>query len=219
MILHEYCCKACTDLMFQQCALYVSAALEQSATLNLYVRSGDWSRAATSSEEIGTNATAPSPSSQEPEPAATAGEQLDGGGSGVRKFGKGLPKGIGAGGMLDKAKKKAEQAAERAKKEAEKAAVGAAAGATAVAARASGKLRATSCFSDEQRCALGPLQAHHRYCAASGPGGTDGMRGVLKKDYTPSFESAIGGSVRCLFQFTAVPTSGFTSRHVCVAGG
>ena len=186
---------------------------------NMYVRSGDWSKATstTSSGETGALATASSsaPQEQELEPAATAGEQLDGGGSAVRKFGKGLPKGIGAGGMLDKAKKKAEQAAFLAKKEAEKAAIGAAAGATAVAARASGKHALLCMFAMSNHARFGLLYWKLIvHVAASGPG-SDGKLGVLKKDYTPSFDSAIGGSVGCLFQFTAGPTAGFTSRHVC----
>jgi hypothetical protein len=108
------------------------------AVINMHVRSGDWG-AVTSGE--GDSNAAPAP--QEPEPTADADDHADGQGSSVRKFGKNLPKGIGTGGMRDKAKQAkaaAREAAERAKKEAEKAAAGAAAGATAVAARASGEM-------------------------------------------------------------------------------
>eukprot|EP01043_Picozoa_sp_COSAG02_P012725 COSAG02_NODE_496_length_21109_cov_5.047025_4_plen_192_part_00 len=115
------------------------------------MRAGNW--AAVPSGKSDSNAAASPPATQESESAADTADHADGAGSSGRKFSKGLPKAIGAGGMRDRAKQAkaaAREAAERAKKEAEKAAAGAAAGATAVAARASGEmmtihLRIVSC--------------------------------------------------------------------------
>lgn len=110
---------------------------------HVVMRSGNW--AAVPSGKGDSNAAASAPATQDSESAADTADHADGAGSSARKFGMGLPKAIGAGGMRDKAKQAkaaAREAAERAKKEAEKAAAGAAAGATAVAARASGEMMA-----------------------------------------------------------------------------
>ena len=68
--------------------------------------------------------------------------------------------------MLGKAKQKAEAAAQKAKEEAEKAAAASMAGATAAAARASG-------------------------AGAVGEAGPGEVKATLKRDYAPSFATAI----------------------------
>ena len=113
---------------------------------------------------------------EEPEPAATEPEKD----KPTRKFGRGSLGGTG--GLVDKAKRKAEAAAEMAaeakKVAAEKAAeVAEATSAAATAARASASGLGGSGATD------------------AGPGeGAQEVRGILQRDYEPSFASAIAGA-------------------------